>query len=103
MTVRETVTFQLNGREVTALKGEPILEIAKREGIDIPHLCYKPGLDAVGNCRACMVEIDGERSLSVVTFMPGAALRQHDGASVRSPSISTMQARQLPTASSPGL
>ena len=43
------------------------------------------------------------RSLSVVTFMPGVAERQHDGASVRSPAISTTQARQLPTASSPGL
>lgn len=64
MTVRETVSFQLNGREVTGLLGEPILEIAKREGIDIPHLCYKPGLEAVGNCRACMVEIEGERTLA---------------------------------------
>ena len=43
------------------------------------------------------------RSLSLLTFMPGVAARQHDGASTRSPSISTMQARQLPTASSPGL
>ena len=64
MTARETVTFQLNGREVSGLKGEPILEIARREGIEIPHLCYKPGLEAVGNCRACMVEIAGERTLA---------------------------------------
>ena len=64
MTARETVSFRLDGREVTGLEGEPILEVAKREGITIPHLCYKPGLDAVGNCRACMVEIDGERTLA---------------------------------------
>jgi formate dehydrogenase major subunit len=64
MTARETVAFQLNGREVSGLKGEPILEVAKREGIEIPHLCYKPGLEAVGNCRACVVEIDGERVLA---------------------------------------
>jgi len=64
MTARETVAFQLNGREVFGLKGEPILEVAKREGIEIPHLCYKPGLEAVGNCRACVVEIDGERTLA---------------------------------------
>ena len=43
------------------------------------------------------------RWLSVVTFMPGVAARQHAGASVRSPAISTTQARQLPTASRPGL
>jgi formate dehydrogenase major subunit len=64
MTARETVTFSLNGRDVTGLKGEPILEVAKREGVEIPHLCYKPGLDAVGNCRACVVEIAGERVLA---------------------------------------
>ena len=64
MTAREAVTFQLNGREVSGLKGEPILEVARREGIEIPHLCYKPGLEAVGNCRACMVEIAGERTLA---------------------------------------
>ena len=64
MTARETVSFRLDGREVTGLEGEPILEVAKREGITVPHLCYKPGLDAVGNCRACMVEIDGERTLA---------------------------------------
>ena len=43
------------------------------------------------------------RSLSVVTFMPAATLRQHDAASVRSPSTSTMQARQLPTGVRPSL
>ncbi|HVK32656.1 MAG TPA: formate dehydrogenase subunit alpha [Burkholderiaceae bacterium] len=64
MTARETVTFSLNGRDVTGLQGEPIIEIAKREGVEIPHLCYKPGLDAVGNCRACVVEIAGERVLA---------------------------------------
>ena len=64
MTARETVTFSLNGRDVTGLKGEPIIEIAKREGVEIPHLCYKPGLEEVGNCRACVVEIGGERVLA---------------------------------------
>jgi formate dehydrogenase major subunit len=64
MTARETITFSLNGREVSGLQGEPILEVARREGIEIPHLCYKPGLEAVGNCRACVVEIAGERTLA---------------------------------------
>ena len=64
MTARETVAFTLDGREVSGLPGEPILEVARREGIDIPHLCYQPGLEAVGNCRACVVEIAGERTLA---------------------------------------
>jgi formate dehydrogenase major subunit len=64
MTARDTITFKLDGRDVSAVPGEPIIEVARREGVHIPHLCYKPGLDAVGNCRACMVEIDGERVLA---------------------------------------
>jgi formate dehydrogenase major subunit len=58
------VEFELNGRAVQGRASETIIEIAQREGIEIPHLCYKPGMQAVGNCRACMVEIDGERVLA---------------------------------------
>jgi formate dehydrogenase major subunit len=58
------VNFSLNGREVTGRATDTILQIAKQEGIEIPHLCYKEGLEAVGNCRACMVEINGERVLA---------------------------------------
>ena len=47
-----------------ALPGETLLEIADREGIEIPRLCYKEGMEAVGNCRSCMVEIKGERVLA---------------------------------------
>jgi formate dehydrogenase major subunit len=59
-----TVTFKLDGREVTARANETILKVAEREGVEIPHLCYKDGLEAVGNCRSCMVEINGERVLA---------------------------------------
>src|SRR3954468_19795734 len=58
------VRFKLNGREVEARATETLIEVADREGVEIPRLCYKPGLDAVGNCRACMVEIKGERVLA---------------------------------------
>ncbi|WP_042879147.1 formate dehydrogenase subunit alpha [Cupriavidus necator] len=58
------VTFTLNGREVSAQPGESLLKVAQREGFDIPHLCYKDGLEPAGNCRACMVEIKGERVLA---------------------------------------
>jgi formate dehydrogenase major subunit len=90
MTARETVSFQLNGREVTGLKGEPILEVAKREGIDIPRLCYKPGLEAVGNCRACMVEIDGERVLA-----PSCCRAATPGMKVRSDSERALKSQKL--------
>ncbi len=59
-----TVSFKLNGRDVTGRASENLLEIAKREGVEIAHLCYKQGLEQVGNCRACVVEIGGERVLA---------------------------------------
>ncbi len=58
------VNIELNGQKVVAHTNETLLKIAKREGIEIPHLCFKEGLEAVGNCRACMVEINGERVLA---------------------------------------
>ena len=58
------VTFQLNGRDVTGKASETLIQVAQREGIEIPRLCYKEGMEAVGNCRACMVEIAGERVLA---------------------------------------
>ena len=58
------IAFELDGRAVEALPGDTLIEVARREGIDLPHLCYKPGLEAVGNCRSCMVEIAGERVLA---------------------------------------
>ncbi|HZP77725.1 MAG TPA: formate dehydrogenase subunit alpha [Pseudolabrys sp.] len=62
----KTITFMLDGREVVAREGETIWQVAKREGTEIPHLCYspEPGYRADGNCRACMVEIEGERVLA---------------------------------------
>jgi formate dehydrogenase major subunit len=64
MSYTELVQFTIDGREVSAELGETIIQTADRNGIDIPRLCYKPGYRPDGNCRACMVEIDGERVLA---------------------------------------
>src|ERR1700674_1307603 len=60
----ERTEFLLNGVGLSAERGETIIQAAKRHGVDIPHLCYKEGMRADGNCRACMVEIKGERVLA---------------------------------------
>jgi len=60
----DAIRFQLNGNEVAAAPGETIIEAAARNGVEIPHLCYTPGMRPDGNCRACMVEIKGERVLA---------------------------------------
>ena len=57
-------TFSLDGQPVDARPGETILQAARRHGVDIPHLCYTDGLRPDGNCRACVVEISGERPLA---------------------------------------
>jgi len=64
--MNDTVTFTLDGASVTAKIDESLWEIAKRQGTTIPHLCHKDaqGYRADGNCRACMVEIEGERVLA---------------------------------------
>jgi formate dehydrogenase major subunit len=58
------VDFKLDGVPMKAFEGETIIDAAKRHDIDIPHLCYKEGYRADGNCRACVVEINGERTLA---------------------------------------
>jgi formate dehydrogenase major subunit len=58
------IEFKLNGKTVVGRPDEPIIETAKRHGVEIPHLCYTPGLRPDGNCRACVVEVKGERTLA---------------------------------------
>ena len=62
----ESIKFTLDGREVEAAPGETIWQVANRLGNEISHLCWQPYPDyrADGNCRACMVEIEGERVLA---------------------------------------
>ena len=62
----DAIKFMLDGREVQAAPDETIWQVAKREGTLIPHLCHKDatGYRSDGNCRACMVEIEGERVLA---------------------------------------
>ena len=62
----EKVEFVLDGETVYAEKGQSIWEVANGQGLKIPHLCHKPkpGYRPDGNCRACMVEIEGERTLA---------------------------------------
>ena len=69
-----TITFNLNGEDVTVPEGYTIWEAANGRGLKIPHLCHKPepGYRSDGNCRACMVEVEGERTLVASCIRPVA-------------------------------
>ncbi len=59
-----SVAFTLDGQAASALPGESLLQTARRLGVHIPHLCHQDGLRPDGNCRACVIEIEGERTLA---------------------------------------
>jgi [NiFe] hydrogenase diaphorase moiety small subunit len=64
-------SFSLDGVEVTATKGQTIIEACDAAGIYIPRLCYHPELEPAGHCRVCTCKIDGRRSSACT--MPAAA------------------------------
>jgi formate dehydrogenase major subunit len=77
---KSTIRFLLDGREVEANAGETIWQAAKRYQTAIPHLCYadEPGYRPDGNCRACMVEIEGERVLGASCIrLPTEGMKVH--------------------------
>jgi formate dehydrogenase major subunit len=84
------VHFKLNGTDIDALAGETILQAARRHAVEIPHLCYSDGLRPDGNCRACMVEIDGERVLA-----PSCCRVPSEGMQVRSDSERARHSQRL--------
>src|SRR5436305_6457611 len=73
-------TFGIDGREVDIRAGETIFRAARRLGIKLPHLCYspKPAYRPDGNCRVCMVEIEGERVLAASCIRtPAPGMKVH--------------------------
>lgn len=86
------IRFMLDGKVVEAQPGETIWQVARRSGTEIPHLCYtpQPGYRADGNCRACMVEIEGERVLA-----PSCKREPVEGMKVVSASDRAKRAREL--------
>ena len=86
------LNFTLDGKPVTAHLDETIWQVAQRHSVEIPHLCYapEPGYRADGNCRACMVEIEGERVLAA------SCLRQpSEGMVVNSAGARAKKSREL--------
>ena len=86
----KTVHFSLNGRDIEARAGETILQVAERHGVDIPRLCYKEGYRSDGNCRACMVEVQGERAL-----VPACCRQPSEGMTVSSDNERALHSQKM--------
>ena len=86
----EDVEFMLDGRKVSAAEGETLIEAAARHGVDIPHLCYRPGMRPDGNCRACVVEIKGERVLA-----PSCCRQPSPGMEVQTASARALHSQKM--------
>ena len=84
------VEFKLNGKTVVGRADETIIQTAKHYGIEIPHLCYQEGLRPDGNCRACVVEVKGERTLA-----PSCCRVPQDGMEVTTDSARALASQKM--------
>jgi formate dehydrogenase major subunit len=85
-----TVNFTLDGEAMSAFQDETILQVAKRHGKEIPHLCYKESYRPDGNCRACVVEVDGERTLA-----PSCCRKPTEGMNVKAQSERAIKSQKM--------
>jgi formate dehydrogenase major subunit len=87
---KPSVNFTLDGDSISAFENETLLQAAKRHGKEIPHLCYKDGMRPDGNCRACMVEIEGERVLA-----PSCCRKPAEGMKVNAQSERAIKSQKM--------
>lgn len=87
---RATVSIKVNGRTIEANPGELLIEAAERIGNYIPRFCYHPRMEPVGNCRMCLVEVDGPRG---ATLQPACFLKVNEGMNVTTDSEKVKKAQ----------
>ena len=80
----------LNGEAVKARNGEMIIDIARRNGIDVPHFCWNRRLERIGACRICVVEVEGKTELAASCSAPA-----RDGMKIKTHSPRVLEARRL--------
>lgn len=83
------ITMEINGKTVEAREGETILKVLRREGINVPTLCYMEGLTPTGACRMCVVEVEGARGL-----VPSCAYPVSNGMKIQTHSPRAIRARK---------
>jgi NADH-quinone oxidoreductase subunit G len=62
--------IRIDEHEVEVGEGENLIDVATRIGVHIPHFCYHPGLSVAGNCRQCLVQIEGAPKMQIACNTP---------------------------------
>ncbi len=88
--MEDMITLTIDNREVKVNKNTTVLQAAKQAGIDIPTLCYLKQINAVGDCRMCIVEIEGRRGC-----VPSCIQMAEDGMVVHTNTPELMEARKM--------
>ena len=84
------IKIQLNGKEVVCDSSQTILQVAEKQGLDIPNMCHDKKLEPFGSCWVCLVEVKGARG-----FVPSCATKVYDGMVVDIDNQKIRAARQL--------
>jgi predicted molibdopterin-dependent oxidoreductase YjgC len=90
VTLKRTIELEIDGETVRAREGETILQVCRRQGLEIPTLCYGETLTPVNACRVCMVEVEGSRVL-----VPSCARKAENGMVVRTASERVRHSRKM--------
>ncbi len=90
MSENEMVTLKIDDKEVKVKKGTTILQAAKQVGIDIPTLCFLKDINEVGDCRMCIVEVEGRKG-----FATSCIQKAEDGMVVHTHSPAIMESRRV--------
>ena len=86
----ETIKLNIDGIDIEVEKGTTVLQAARKANIDIPTLCFLKGINAAGDCRMCIVEIEGRRALT-----PSCNTLAEDGMVVRTNTDKVNEARRV--------
>ena len=84
------IKFLLNDKKIEASPSSRLLEVIEAEGLKIPHLCFKKNYRPDGNCRSCVVEVEGERTLT-----PSCCRRPENGMKVYTHSERAESSRKM--------
>ena len=86
----EMIKLNIDGKDVEIEKGKTVLEAARKVNIEIPTLCFLKEINEAGDCRMCLVEVEGRRGYS-----PSCITKAEDGMVVKTNTPDLMESRKL--------